>query len=205
MAGTVSAVNKGGAMYKIDGRYPKEDVAEIKKAKKLLLDMSKKSKLELINIFRAASWIIDGMIERTILNLRKQGYGIKKIARLVHIDDRKVSAIVKSNVGKPEVASCPVNPTKPACKPNGACNKLQLSDVGKIYEMKCRCYSVKEIAKALHKSDRFVAKVIAENGWKDVGITEVRILRGNGWSVKKIARKLHISERIVSRVVNPGR
>jgi len=193
-------------MYKIEGRYPKEDVDQINKARAIIFEIERQCKLEMINIYRAASYIIDELMERTVLNLRKQGYSIRKIARLVHIDDTKVSAIVKANVGtadpdKPTKPAEPAKPTKPACKSNGSCCKLQLSDVGKIYEMKRRCYSVKEIAKALHKSDHFVAKVIADEGWKDVGITEVRILRGNGWGVKKIARKLHISEKIVSRVI----
>ena len=84
-------------MYTNKGRYPKEDVEQIEKSMKLLKSMEKRNKLDFINIFRAATTIIDCMTEDTILNLRRQGYSIRKIARSIHVDDRRVSAILKEN------------------------------------------------------------------------------------------------------------
>lgn len=84
-------------MYTNKGRYPKEDVEQIEKSMKLLKSMEKRNKLDFINIFRAATTIIDCMTEDTILNLRRQGYSIRKIARSIHMDDRRVSAILKEN------------------------------------------------------------------------------------------------------------
>ena len=84
-------------MYTNKGRYPKKDVEQIEKSMKLLKSMEKRNKLDFINILRAAATIIDCMTEDTILNLRRQGYSIRKIARSIHMDDRRVSAILKEN------------------------------------------------------------------------------------------------------------
>lgn len=88
---------KEKVMYTNKGRYPKKDVEQIEKSMKLLKSMEKRNKLDFINIFRAANIIIDCMTEDTILNLRKQGYSIRKIAKSIHMDDRRVSAILKEN------------------------------------------------------------------------------------------------------------
>lgn len=84
-------------MYTNKGRYPKEDVEQIEKSMKLLKSMEKRNKLDFINIFRAAATIIDCMTEDTILNLHRQGYSIRKIARSIHMDDKRISAILKEN------------------------------------------------------------------------------------------------------------
>jgi predicted transcriptional regulator len=84
-------------MYTNKGRYPKKDVEQIEKSMKLLKSMEKRNKLDFINIFRAANTIIDCMKENTIVNLRRQGYSIRKIARSIHMDDGRVSAILKEN------------------------------------------------------------------------------------------------------------
>ena len=84
-------------MYTNKGRYPKKDVEQIEKSMKLLKSMEKRNKLDFINILRAVTTIIDCMTEDTILNLRRQGYSIRKIARSIHMDDRRVSAILKEN------------------------------------------------------------------------------------------------------------
>ena len=84
-------------MYTNKGRYPKKDVEQIEKSMKLLKAMEKRNNLDFINIFRAANIIIDCMTEDTILKLRSQGYSIRKIARSIHMDDRRVSAILKEN------------------------------------------------------------------------------------------------------------
>lgn len=84
-------------MYTNKGRYPKKDVEQIEKAMKLLKAMEKRNNLDFVNIFRAATTIIDCMTEETILNLRRQGYSIRKIARSIHMDDKRVSEILKAN------------------------------------------------------------------------------------------------------------
>ena len=84
-------------MYAKKCRHPKEDAEQIEKSMKLLKAMEKRNNLDFINIFRAANAIIDCMTEDTILKLRSQGYNIRKIARSIHMDDRRVSAILKGN------------------------------------------------------------------------------------------------------------
>ena len=84
-------------MYANKCGYPKEDKNQIEKSMKLLKAMEKRNNLDFINIFRAANIIIDCMTEDTILKLRSQGYSIRKIARSIHMGDRRVSAILKEN------------------------------------------------------------------------------------------------------------
>jgi hypothetical protein len=72
----------------------------------------------------------------------------------------------------------------------------------KIYEMRRKCFTIKEIAKAIGKRDRFVAAVIDYKLWRDVGFGQVKRLRKDGLSIKAIAKKLQIRDRIVSRVLN---
>lgn len=72
----------------------------------------------------------------------------------------------------------------------------------KIFELKRKCYSIKEIAKEVHKRDRYVSAIIKANKWEDVGVKEVVQLRSEGNSIKKIAKLLKINDRIVSAVVN---
>lgn len=84
-------------MYTNKYRYPKKDVEQIKKSIKLIKSMEKRNNLDFINIFRAANIIVDCMTEETILNLRSQGNSIRKIARSIHMDDKRVSAILKAN------------------------------------------------------------------------------------------------------------
>ena len=71
----------------------------------------------------------------------------------------------------------------------------------KIYEMRRKCFTIKEIAKAIGRRDRFVSAVIDYNFWHDVGFHQVKSLRRDGLSIKAIAKILHISDRIVSRVL----
>lgn len=84
-------------MYTNKARYPKDDLEQIEKSMKLLKAMEKRNNLDFMNIFRAANIIIDCMKEDTILNLRRKGYNIRKIARSIHMDDRRVSDILKDN------------------------------------------------------------------------------------------------------------
>ena len=75
----------------------------------------------------------------------------------------------------------------------------------KIYEMRRKCFSIKDIAKAIGRRDRFVAAVIDCNMWREVGVSQVRALRKEGLSIKAIAKKLKISDRTVSKVLSGGR
>ena len=72
---------------------------------------------------------------------------------------------------------------------------------GRIYEMRRKCFTIKEIAKAIGKRDRFVAAVIDYKLWRDVGFSQVKRLRKEGLSIKAIAKKLQIRDRIVARVL----
>lgn len=84
-------------MYTNKGKYPKKDVEQIEKSIKLIESMEKRHKLEFINIYRAVCTIIYAKTEQTIISLRKRGESIRMIARWVHMDDKRVSAILKEN------------------------------------------------------------------------------------------------------------
>lgn len=72
---------------------------------------------------------------------------------------------------------------------------------GRIYGMRRKCFTIKEIAKAIGKRDRFVAAVIDYKLWRDVGSSQVKRLRKEGLSIKAIAKRLQISDSIVARVL----
>ena len=74
----------------------------------------------------------------------------------------------------------------------------------KIYDMRRKCFSIKAIAKAIRKRDRFVSAVIGYNDWRHIGTCQVTALRKEGLSIKAIAKRLKISDRIVARVVGCG-
>lgn len=71
----------------------------------------------------------------------------------------------------------------------------------RILELRRKCLGVKDIAKALHKSDRYVSKVVRARGWSDVGTAGILRLRKLGESIRGISKKLTIGERLVSEVV----
>lgn len=71
----------------------------------------------------------------------------------------------------------------------------------KIYEMRRKCSTIKEIAKAIGKRDRYVAAVLDYKLWRDVGFGQVKRMRKEGKSIKAIAKELKISDRIVARVL----
>jgi len=75
----------------------------------------------------------------------------------------------------------------------------RLCDV--IVDMRRRCFTVKQIAKAVHKRDRYVSRCLLLNGVYHSGITTVISLRRRGMGIKAIAKMLKISDKIVSRVV----
>ena len=88
---------KEKVMYTNKGRYPKKDVEQIEKSIKLVESMEKRHKLEFINIYSAVCTIVDARTEQTIISLRKRGESIRRIARSIHMDDSRVSAILKEN------------------------------------------------------------------------------------------------------------
>lgn len=73
--------------------------------------------------------------------------------------------------------------------------------IDKIFEMKRKCFPIKDIARAICKRDRYVSEIIKKNGWCDIGVKQVLQLRAEGSSIKAIAKKLRISDRIVSLVL----
>ena len=70
-----------------------------------------------------------------------------------------------------------------------------------VLEMRRRCLTVKQIAKRLHRRDRYVSYVLNKTGEWGRGVSEVKQLRSRGYSIKAIARKLKISDKTVSKVV----
>lgn len=75
----------------------------------------------------------------------------------------------------------------------------------KIYEMRRKCFTIKEIAKAIGKRDRYVAAVLDYKHWRGIGFRQVKCLRKEGLSIKAIAKKLQIRDRIVARVLKGNR
>lgn len=75
----------------------------------------------------------------------------------------------------------------------------------KIYEMRRKCFTIKEIAKAIGKRDRYVSAVLDYKNWREIGFGQVKCLRKEGLSIKAIANKLQIRDRIVARVLKGNR
>ena len=76
--------------------------------------------LGLGDMYIAINRMIDGAVKDTIMNLRAEGLSIRKIARTVHMDDGRVSQIIKSeNAKKCCDKTCKVTYK---CKPGIQCN-----------------------------------------------------------------------------------
>ncbi len=76
-------------------------------------------KLTLLDMHIAINILVDVHVEKTILRMRADGKSIRVIARAIHMDDKRVSDIIKANIpGKPLK---PAKPTKPSCC--GKCKK----------------------------------------------------------------------------------
>lgn len=56
----------------------------------------KRKGLNLTDMYRAVNVLVDCAVEQTILRMHSQGFSIRKVARAVHMDDRRVSEIIKS-------------------------------------------------------------------------------------------------------------
>lgn len=153
-------------------------------------------------------------IEVKVMELRAFGASIRKIARAVHKDDKRVSAIIKENEKRNAntFSNKTVTATKAVCKIMAERHGLnlrganKLADVDgttakKIYELRRRCLSIKEIAKRIRKSDRYVAAIVDYNKWRCIGADQVKRLHADGLGIKAIARKLHISDDAVRKVV----
>ena len=84
----------------------------------------KRNRLNILHIGAALDTIEKRMVVQTVLKMKAEGFTNRKIARTIHIDDKKVSAIVKDNATKPCCAK-PCKPCKPGkpCKPCKPCKK----------------------------------------------------------------------------------
>ena len=69
--------------------------------------------LGLGDMYHAINKMIDDVVNDTILRLRSEGKSIREIARFVHMDDSRVSRIIKS------ANKCSFKPAKPfkTCRP----------------------------------------------------------------------------------------
>ena len=56
--------------------------------------------LGLGDLYHAVNRMIDFAVYETIMNLRCEGLSIRKIARMVHMDDKRVSSIIKFEFAK---------------------------------------------------------------------------------------------------------
>lgn len=76
----------------------KPDVNEgVKTAIHAIESVMKRKHLSLCEIYRAVGIMADCAVEKTIMEMRADGCSIRKIARRVHMDDSRVSAIIKRN------------------------------------------------------------------------------------------------------------
>ena len=73
--------------------------------------------------------------------------------------------------------------------------------VSEICNLRRHCMSVKDIAKNVHKSDRYVVKVLRDCGCYDSGVGQIVSLRKGGLSIKAIGKKLRLGEHLVASVV----
>ena len=86
--------------------------AGVNKAIQVIESAMKRNHLSLGDVYRAASIMLDRAVEDTIMRMRAAGASIKKISRAIHMDDRRVSAIIKAATSKP-------------CKPCKTCKKCK--------------------------------------------------------------------------------
>lgn len=117
--------------------------------------------------------------------MHARGLSIKAIAKELHASDRRVSAVVHSlpKLREPSIM------------------KADADIVNTIKNLRRHCFTVKQIAKIVHKRDRFVSHVLIVYNEYDSGIADVMRLRKAGLGIKQIAKRLKISDKIVSRVV----
>ena len=67
--------------------------------------------ISLLDMYKAVNILTDCAVEEKIVGMRKSGFSIRKIARAIHMDDSRVSAIIKAKFG-----NCP------ACGANRGCD-----------------------------------------------------------------------------------
>jgi len=74
--------------------------------------------LSLGDMWHAVNMLVDQAVTETILRLRAAGESIRVIARTVHMDDGRVSQIIKAEKAKQQCCHKPCKPCKPAkpCK-----------------------------------------------------------------------------------------
>lgn len=72
----------------------------VQKAIQVIESAMKRNRLNLGEMYHAMTKMLDCAVEAAILRMRAAGDSIRKIARTIHMDDRRVSAIIKANAGK---------------------------------------------------------------------------------------------------------
>lgn len=92
------------------------DVEEnIKLAVSLINSAMKRHGLSLCDMYGAVNLMADVATKEAILRMRENGYSIRKIARQIHMDDRRVSEIIKSETAKANCGKCG-HASKKTCK-----------------------------------------------------------------------------------------
>ena len=77
--------------------------------------------LGLGDMYEAINLMVDDAMIGTILHMRESGCSIRKIARTVHMDDRRVSNVIKDAAAKKSLANaCKACKT---CKASKTCKK----------------------------------------------------------------------------------
>ena len=80
----------------------------------------------------------------------------------------------------------------------------QLDVENAILNLRRHCLTIKEIAKAVHRSDRYVASILDARGWRRLGLSEVKDMRKSGLSIRAIARNMGISDKTVAKALGLG-
>jgi len=91
----------------------KQDMINTEVAVDAITSAMKRKKLKLFHMYRAVNILVDCAVEANILELRSKGWSIRKIARAVHMNDKRVALIIKDNAANAHKKPC----DKPCDKP----------------------------------------------------------------------------------------
>jgi len=93
----------------------KQDMIYTEIAADAIASAMKRKKLKLYHMYRAVNILVDCAVKANILELRSKGWSIRKIARSVHMNDKRVASIIKDNAANAHKKPCD-KPCKNQCK-----------------------------------------------------------------------------------------
>lgn len=97
----------------------KDEVEKVKCAIRCIESAMKRNKLSLIHVHVAVNAMVKDRTVKVVLDMRSHGASIRRIAREIHMDDKRVSCIIKKYC-RPSSPCKPCKPAKPS--PCGCCS-----------------------------------------------------------------------------------